>query len=741
MRKKIVLIGLVLLFAGMTSAEEFTVTHSGSGDISEGSKIVVEYNISESSDYELSIQDSDDDVVMSGAPMVLVESYNDTANASSESTNETNVSSSSDDSYYVYQYNYTIPDDPQVGFWDAKVFDAFSVQNSTEFAVEPKRLRIVEARSRPDFKNSEDDVSFYAEVTNVDEGLDSLDVTVANTSIDSRSMNLQESGHFYQTYAYEAGRFPEGTYNYGINLRGSDGTTDSRSDEFYVYSSNVEADSADVSASISSLCGLEIQRFRAPGGGVLSLNGSGSFTVNFRNNGSAQANLSADLNVTYQNETQWLPEDGREELGPYLNLSYNRMNDSLLPGESSDTFVRQFNDTDDLGFYTGHLNMNATCTITDGAAQDPVVYGYQSFDLYDYTNFRVLVAGGGSGGKGNPTGDQAVPRDANQSGSESNQNVEGDNDNPGQTEVEVPVPEPEPVPEPVPEPDPTVNLNVEAWNVSASTDRGRFARIKLKVENIGGSPASDVVIRPDTSILPGEWSARPANIANLSVNETVNRSVFIQPSESVNPATYRLVMRARNSERLLDIEETLLTVNQEVFRSEIRISEAPQVVRIGANQGNQIPLLIQNIGEGVVNSTQVQVQNVESCGSISAEDVGVINVNESKSLTLNVNASDNIEDCNATVIVSTDDGSYSFSNMQIQVVADQGIVPPELRFPVFASAWTILLVIYSIVMTRYDLRSLSVRLPFILLIVGEAAIFIYISAEYYSLIPAFLLPF
>jgi hypothetical protein len=79
--------------------------------------------------------------------------------------------------------------------------------------------------------------------------------------------------------------------------------------------------------------------------------------------------------------------------------------------------------------------------------------------------------------------------------------------------------------------------------------------------------------------------------------------------------------------------------------------------------------------------------------------------------------------------------------MRVEVVPEEGVVPPELRFPVFATAWTLVLILYSVVMTRYNLKSLRLKVPYLMLIVGEAVIFLYIATEFYGIIPPELLPF
>jgi hypothetical protein len=58
-----------------------------------------------------------------------------------------------------------------------------------------------------------------------------------------------------------------------------------------------------------------------------------------------------------------------------------------------------------------------------------------------------------------------------------------------------------------------------------------------------------------------------------------------------------------------------------------------------------------------------------------------------------------------------------------------------------AFAWTAILVLYAILTRRYELDSMLVKLPFLMLILGESVIVLYLAANYYGLIPQGLLPF
>lgn len=722
--KKTLLLTLAMVYLTVLGAgQELSVYDSADSEISPGDDIVIELNTSTKDNYTAELIDSEEDVVASGLEFDLL---NDSGEVSENS------------SYFIYRQNYSLDDEAFVGEWTANAFNSFEQVAETQFSVVSDELRLLDHDTIPSFINEEDEAVVTAEVTNVEEDVDSLALSVENTSIQSKEMGLEASSDSTETYITEIAGLSEGKYSYSIDMQGSEGAETSSTGSFEVFPANRDADDSDVSVGIAGLCGVRTSEFRSPGGGLIALNGSGSFAINFLNNASTRADVNADLSVTYENETRWSPEDGSSELGEPMNMSYPEINKSIDPGQIPNSSVRPFNKTGRLGYYTGLLDVDAECEVSDGVTGTITEY----FNYTDYVNFRVATAGGGEGGDGEPVGDEAIPRDANQSGSESDQEVEGDNDNPGETEVEVEVPEPEPVPEPVPEPDPIpqLSLNMEVLNTSISSPRGQYTEILLEVENLAGEDIQNVSIGPRSDLLPGQWDSQAATLGSIEGGEKVNRSVFLRPGTDVEPGMYSVSILA-NNDRELDLERLEFEVEQEVFEPSISIAEAPESVEIGADSSSSIPFLVRNTGRSSINGTDIEIQNLEACGDVESSDIGEIGVNETRSLNLDVTAGSQLEECETTLIVSAEDGSRSFSRLDIEVVPEDGFVPPELRFPVFASAWTILLVAYSVVMTRFNLDSLQVRLPFLILIAGETAIFLYLSTEMYGLVPRFLLPF
>lgn len=692
-------------------------------EVEAGQQVTFQHNTSNAANYSIDLLDSEEEIILSDSDISLV--FNSTA----EGLNST---------YYVYEKDYTLSGSARPGEWETNLFDSFELLETEDFQVVAGELRILSSDDEPFFKNPQDDVEIRAEVTDVEEGIDSITADL-NTSDGALDMSLVSDGSSIDTFSAGFGKLTEGVYSYSVDLLGDNGTTESSSGSFQVYSSEKDADRAEITVGISSLCSVNVRRFRPPGGGILPVNGTGSFAIDVRNNATAEANVSGDLWVTYENDTRWEPEDGYSELGERLNLSYDPIEVGNLSAGQTVTSVRSFNDSDETGYYSGHLNLSAQCAITESGGTRGEVSDIQYFEAEEHNSFRVLVAGGGEGGRGNPVANRSKPEDSNTTGEESDETIEGDNANPGETPIPQPVPEP--VPEPEPDPVPGLGLNIEAWNSSEEIPRGSFSRIEIELENFGNESINDVNVSVLSDALPGEWSGRGASVANLSAGESANRSIFIRPGEDVEPGTYRLSMIGSNSQRDLDIERVELTVTEEVQQaSQLSISEAPEVVRVSAGDRQEVPMLVRNVGSASIENSTVEIQNLEDCGEADVGSISTIRPNESASFSFSLNASSNIQECNSTLIVSTPDGSYSFAEISFQITADEGIVPPELRFPVFASAWTILLVIYSLTMTRLHLDTLKLRIPYLVLIIGEAAILIYISSLY-GVIPPELLPF
>lgn len=379
--------------------------------------------------------------------------------------------------------------------------------------------------------------------------------------------------------------------------------------------------------------------------------------------------------------------------------------------------------------------LNTSLTCQDEDKNDSEAICDTSFTFFEqfsfFGNFEIVDAIGDEQGGVNDTGNQTT-----------NQTISGDNPNPGSTEVPEPEPEPEPVPEPEPEPDPVVRIDIESLNEEYTTRQGSFAAADFEVTNLGNVPLNDLQLNSLVRRIRGDWDVRNARIENLSVNETVERQVFIQPSQDTEPGSYVVPVAGQDdNNNTLDLDYFTLNVKEADLVPRIAITESPQTLSIEAESSQQIPVLLQNDGSVGLENISARVQNIEECGSVSSGEIDQLPVNDSQSLQLEFSASDSTAECETTLVVSSGGGAYAFSDITLEVTPEAGLIPEEQRVPVIALVWTSVLMLYAFFTREYDLESWMVKGPFTALVMGETLIIIYLMANYYGIASMGFLPF
>jgi len=529
---------------------------------------------------------------------------------------------------------------------------------------------------------------------------------------------------------------------------------------FQVYG---DSDS-DVSVDVTHKCEVRITDFVSPGNGtgIVAQNSTGYFTEVVKNTGTLTSNMTVEnLSVTEQNDS-WSPG---EPIGDTVE-TYNGTNFSNVSMTGERLYSQQFNATMppyEEGWYTARTNVTTDCSDKWKNVSENV--SLEDNDS-DYVNFRVLKAFGEEGGvntsgnqttnktfpedinstgnestnetvpeefnqTGNQSTNETLPQDADQYGEESDQTVEGDNDNPGQT----PTPEPNPVPEPrdIIEIEP-VNRTYDAW-------QGQFAPATIRVSNVGEQSVNNIQLLPEIEELYPDWNMQPAEVANLSANESVTRDVFIQPSQDQTPGEQVVPVRAENSQGRLDLDYFVVDVHKSNFTAQMDILEAPRSVSMETNSTQPLPVLIENTGERDLNNVTAEFQNLEDCGSMRGSTLDTVSVNGTESLNISVQSGEETQSCNATLVVSSAEGAYSFSNVQFTTTPDEGLIPREQRVPFLAIAWTFVLAAYAVMRKRYELNSSIVKIPFLLLLMGETLIILYMLVNYYGFVSVSFLPF
>ncbi len=108
---------------------------------------------------------------------------------------------------------------------------------------------------------------------------------------------------------------------------------------------------------------------------------------------------------------------------------------------------------------------------------------------------------------------------------------------------------------------------------------------------------------------------------------------------------------------------------------------------------------------------------------------------------MQLNASNNSQTCEATLLVNSEEGAFAYSNIAVTISPEEGVIPERQQPPLFAIIWTMLLVAYSVFRKRINSDSMGVNAPLILLVAGEALILLYLLIGHYRVISVPFLPF
>lgn len=528
---------------------------------------------------------------------------------------------------------------------------------------------------------------------------------------------------------------------------------------------------------------------------ALSKNTSSTFYFDLLNHGNMNASATSEIDIrsidaigeswdnTTQNESINLSKQenlANESYEPNTSklIHYVPEGDDTVVGNTILIFFKDFVAEYESGNYISRLHVNYTCPNNetgnysmyrkfrifqaDGTGSGVEQDDFPSDDPYpalsnltveELANYTQALLGGNftselerpanANRTGNFTTNTTLPADANRTGEESNQTVEGDNDNPGQT----PVPEPEPEPTPGDSPEPgeseqtKVEIDIEPTNNTYTAYQGQYAPAELEVENIGEQTVTDITLIPEIGQVRPDWDTRNATVSNLTVNESVTRDVFVRPPEDQPVGNYLVPVTARNEDSRLDLDYFTVDVKRSEFVPRVSIQEAPRTVSVETGTNQTLPVLVQNPGRRNITNVTARLQNAEDCGDVSASSVSIIDVNGTESMEVSMEAGENPQSCDATLIVSSANGAYAFSDMTIENRPEEGLIPQEQRAPFIAIIWTFVLAAYAVLRKRYELNTSLVKLPFFMLLIGETVIILYMLVSYYGVVSASFLPF
>lgn len=324
--------------------------------------------------------------------------------------------------------------------------------------------------------------------------------------------------------------------------------------------------------------------------------------------------------------------------------------------------------------------------------------------------------------------------DADETLDEADPRQGSDSNFPGETEV------PEPEPEPEPDPQPLLSLSIMPLNSTYEAPRGRFTELGLEIENIGEETANNIQLEPRLSE-DMNWETQTGNIDTLEVGDSINRSVYVNPGQDVDPGIYQIPVYGSNAEGDIALQYVDVEVKEEIFQGVLNVEEAPRDVTFERGGNYTLPLILSNSGQTPIQNVSVELENMGNCGQYSVDPIDDIEPGSDVSATVQFQAGDNIQECSGTLIASSSSGDLAFSDINIDVQEEVGPIPEEFRVPIVASLWTLMLMAYAVLTKKYGVHNMTVKVPLVLLVVGEAFIIIYLSSAYYNLAPPGLLPF
>ena len=597
--------------------------------------------------------------------------------------------------------------------------DQFAIRH---FHLANETPQIFKVDREPAIPSVDQEVNVTVTISDAGEDIDSIDAFAGGTE---KTLEQVGSGTYYERYSFTHTESNEGEYEYNVSVQDTSGRQDVLDGvlEFFSY----QGRQTEFNVTIENICDVTLEDFTPPGiGGAMAANTTGNFTGNFSNFGKYDARLSYNFSIHYQDESAY---DSFDELGEMVANPPNETGVTILglnaedasPEERRDAFNYNFSaPAEQVGWYTGYMEADGACF------ENPVV---DTFEIRDFTNVIVLEV--------NNTRQEPEP---DEGGGEEGEPVEGDDpDAPGVT----PDPVPEPVPEPVPQPEPTPILSVDmrTLNASYTVDREEFANITMEIRNFGDETLENFTVTLFDDEQWSEWQAVDLRIDELGPNESVVRDVFLQPSENVEPGQYFVPMMARREDgQGLDVEYIAMNVREQIQVASLALVEFPSRLEVTRGEQVDIPVLVENIGSTTLDTVLVEMLNVGRLGTAENAVAHNLSVNDTAELTINYTAGDELGQGNVTILVSTATGAFEFAEMTIEIVEEDAIVPEQFRLPLVASLWTLVLVLYALIYRIYDLEEWYIKLPLVILILGEVVLMLSLGAEYYGF-SSELLPF
>jgi hypothetical protein len=260
----------------------------------------------------------------------------------------------------------------------------------------------------------------------------------------------------------------------------------------------------------------------------------------------------------------------------------------------------------------------------------------------------------------------------------------------------VPEPQPEPTPQPQPqeqekEKEKEVQVEVEVevpFNVTQpeaemaidikpvereiNGSQGMFVAAVFNVTNIGNMEATNITLLP---IVPEGWEYKTAFVSYLDVGERTNRTIFVKPPFTVS-GKFAIPVKAIRGDLTLAIDYFWLDVIKAVNVTVLDILESPRTIRMAPNSNITVPILLKNIGKVRLHDVVGRLENAEQCiESYSFTSMPILDPQETRPSYLTLRSKSKPEKCPSTIIFSTREEAYAFSDTNIIITPPAPLIP------------------------------------------------------------------
>lgn len=520
------------------------------------------------------------------------------------------------------------------------------------------------------------------------------------------------------------------------------------------------SDSTKVDLSVKSACEIAVGEYALPSGGVIGIGRTGSLFARVANIGSFEANIErANFTVSRYNRTLNETQTLDLSLQQFLYNDYEPLADfqnytAELGTEGASSFgryVKAFTASTEYptGTYNATISFNATCF--RGPGLEPLSAFDNKTKEFSLVKSEVNEEVPTSPDRiGEAETDEAIPKnftndsqveanptnftgdarfEANQTANFSedgrfvaNETLERPGDNPNLPGVSA-----------------NNFVEIQPLNRTNIMPRGANNPVRFEIRNLGDRSVPDLIIEPNLERFDG-WESDSARIGNLTAGSTVNRTINVRPPESAEIGTRIIPVEVLSDNQTVDLDFFYADVVRAEENRTIEIVESPPAVNVEEGESRSIPVLVRNTGGTLLTNITAELENHMDCVNYESSPIDELEVNNSVSLPLSVDAQ-NVRECEANLIVSTDQGATDFADILLAVNPEDVLIPERQGPPILAIVWTLVLALYAFIRKRLDWESITAELPLILLIMGETVIILYLAVGYFGFISLPFLPF